>query len=75
VAAQAAVSESQDIKRIVDDILGKWGRIDVLHNNVGITQLGDPVSASEEGWHRVMDVNLTSVTLCRRRASSSTSPS
>jgi NAD(P)-dependent dehydrogenase (short-subunit alcohol dehydrogenase family) len=63
VAAQADVSKSQDIKRTVDDILGKWGRIDVLHNNVGITQMGDPVSGSEEGWHRVMDVNLTSVFL------------
>jgi NAD(P)-dependent dehydrogenase (short-subunit alcohol dehydrogenase family) len=63
VAAQADVSKSQDIRRTVDDILGKWGRIDVLHNNVGITQMDDPVSASEEGWHRVMDVNLTSVFL------------
>jgi NAD(P)-dependent dehydrogenase (short-subunit alcohol dehydrogenase family) len=63
VAAQADVGKSQDIKRTVDDILGKWGRIDVLHNNVGIAQMGDPVSASEEDWHRVMDVNLTSVFL------------
>jgi NAD(P)-dependent dehydrogenase (short-subunit alcohol dehydrogenase family) len=63
VAAQADVRKSDDIKRTVDDILGKWGRIDVLHNNVGITQMDDPVSGSEEGWHRVMDVNLTSVFL------------
>jgi NAD(P)-dependent dehydrogenase (short-subunit alcohol dehydrogenase family) len=62
-AAQADVRNSQDIKRTVEDIVGKWGRIDVLHNNVGITQMDDPVSASEEGWHRVMDVNLTSVFL------------
>jgi NAD(P)-dependent dehydrogenase (short-subunit alcohol dehydrogenase family) len=47
----------------VDSILRKWGRIDVLHNNVGITQMDDPVSASEESWHRVMDVNITSVFL------------
>src|SRR5450755_3865333 len=63
MAAQADVSKSQDIERTVDGILGKWGRIDVLHNNVGITEMGDPVSASEESWHRVMDVNLTSVFL------------
>jgi NAD(P)-dependent dehydrogenase (short-subunit alcohol dehydrogenase family) len=63
VAAQADVSKSQDIKRTVDDIIGKWGRIDVLHNNVGITKMDDPVSGSEEDWHRVMDVNLTSVFL------------
>jgi len=63
VAAQADVTKSQDIERAVDSILGKWGRIDVLHNNVGITQMDDPVSASEESWHRVMDVNITSVFL------------
>jgi NAD(P)-dependent dehydrogenase (short-subunit alcohol dehydrogenase family) len=63
VAAQADVTKSQDIKRTVDDILATWGRIDVLHNNVGITEMGDPVSAPEEGWHRVLDANLTSVFL------------
>jgi NAD(P)-dependent dehydrogenase (short-subunit alcohol dehydrogenase family) len=62
-AAQADVRNSQDIKRTVEGILEKWGRIDVLHNNVGITQMDDPVAASEEGWHRVMDINLTSVFL------------
>jgi NAD(P)-dependent dehydrogenase (short-subunit alcohol dehydrogenase family) len=62
-AAQADVRNSQDIKRTVEDIVGKWGRIDVLHNNVGITQMDDPVSGSEDDWHRVMDVNLTSVFL------------
>jgi len=62
-AAQADVTKSQDIERAVDSILRKWGRIDVLHNNVGITQMDDPVSASEESWHRVMDVNITSVFL------------
>jgi NAD(P)-dependent dehydrogenase (short-subunit alcohol dehydrogenase family) len=63
VAAQADVTEPPDIELAVDSILRKWGRIDVLHNNVGITQMDDPVSASEESWHRVMDVNLTSVFL------------
>ena len=39
------------------------GRIDVLHNNVGLVEVGGPVEASEESWHRVMDVNLTSMFL------------
>lgn len=39
------------------------GRIDVLHNNVGIVEVGGPVEASEESWQRVMDVNLTSMFL------------
>jgi NAD(P)-dependent dehydrogenase (short-subunit alcohol dehydrogenase family) len=63
VAAQADVTKSKDIERVVGDIVKHWGRIDVLHNNVGITEMSDPVSASEESWHRVMDVNITSVFL------------
>jgi NAD(P)-dependent dehydrogenase (short-subunit alcohol dehydrogenase family) len=63
VAAQADVTKPKDIERVVNDIIARWGRIDVLHNNVGITEMGDPVSASEESWHRVMDVNVTSVFL------------
>lgn len=38
----------------------RFGRIDVLHNNVGIGA-GDagPTSLTEDNWHRIMDVNLT----------------
>ena len=43
-----------------------FGEIDVLHNNVGITDMGALEDVTEERWHRVMDVNLTSVFLtCR----------
>jgi NAD(P)-dependent dehydrogenase (short-subunit alcohol dehydrogenase family) len=61
--AQADVTQSRDIARVVETTLGAWGRIDVLHNNVGITEMGDPIEATEESWHRVMDVNATSVFL------------
>jgi len=39
------------------------GRIDVLHNNVGIVEVGGPVETTEESWDRVNDVNLTSMFL------------
>jgi NAD(P)-dependent dehydrogenase (short-subunit alcohol dehydrogenase family) len=39
------------------------GRIDILHNNVGISSAGGPVEASEESWDRVMDVNVKSMFL------------
>jgi NAD(P)-dependent dehydrogenase (short-subunit alcohol dehydrogenase family) len=52
-----------DIERAVRKTIDRWGQIDILHNNVGITEMGDPVDTSEESWHRVMDVNTTSVFL------------
>ena len=40
-----------------------WGRVDILHNNVGILDVGGPVDASLESWERVVSVNLTSMFL------------
>jgi NAD(P)-dependent dehydrogenase (short-subunit alcohol dehydrogenase family) len=59
----ADVRQSADIASVVARTIELWGQIDVLHNNVGITEMGDPVDATEESWHRVMDVNATSVFL------------
>lgn len=60
---EADVSSAKSIKRLVDSVLAKHDRIDILHNNVGIVELGGPVEQSEEDWRRAMDANLTSVFL------------
>jgi NAD(P)-dependent dehydrogenase (short-subunit alcohol dehydrogenase family) len=39
------------------------GRIDILHNNVGIAVMGDPVTLSEADWDRVNAVNVKSMFL------------
>ncbi len=62
-ALSADVTRSAEVEATVAEVVARCGRIDILHNNVGITEMGDPVEASEESWHRVMDVNLTSVFL------------
>jgi NAD(P)-dependent dehydrogenase (short-subunit alcohol dehydrogenase family) len=45
-----------------------WGQLDVLHNNVGILEMGGPVEASLESWERVVAVNLTSMFLTCKHA-------
>jgi NAD(P)-dependent dehydrogenase (short-subunit alcohol dehydrogenase family) len=63
-AAHAAdVAENEQVAGMVEACLERFGRIDVLHNNVGIVEVGGPVELSEEAWHRVMDVNLTTMFL------------
>jgi 3-oxoacyl-[acyl-carrier protein] reductase len=54
------VSSATDRDRMVDDVLGLWGRIDLLVNNAGITSVGrlDLLEATEESWDRVLGVNL-----------------
>ena len=54
---------SAEIAGVVEEAIRRHGRIDVLHNNVGITEMGDPIEATEESWDRVMAVNLKSVFL------------
>jgi NAD(P)-dependent dehydrogenase (short-subunit alcohol dehydrogenase family) len=57
---QGDVGIAGDRQRLVSEVLAKWGRIDVLVNNAGITSLGrrDLLEATEESWNRVLDVNL-----------------
>jgi NAD(P)-dependent dehydrogenase (short-subunit alcohol dehydrogenase family) len=62
-SAAADVTDSAQIEHLVRDIATRFGRIDILHNNVGITSMGGPIEESEESWQRVLDVNLTSVFL------------
>ena len=62
--AQAAdVSRADQVEATVARCLALYGRIDVLHNNVGILEVGGPVEASEESWDRIMAVNLKSMFL------------
>jgi NAD(P)-dependent dehydrogenase (short-subunit alcohol dehydrogenase family) len=57
---RADVGSAGDREHLVDQVLQHWGRIDVLVNNAGITSPGrrDVLEATEEGWERVMAVNL-----------------
>jgi len=61
--AKVDVSHPDDVKFMVNQCLKAYGRIDILHNNVGIVVLGGPVETSEETWDRVMTINLKSMFL------------
>ena len=63
VAEACDVTQSDQIAGVVARAIDRWGGIDVLHNNVGIAQMGGPVELTEADWHRVMDINLTGVFL------------
>jgi len=59
----ADVTQAGDVERVVSACVAAHGRVDVLHNNVGIVELGGGAAASQESWDRVVDVNLTSMFL------------
>ena len=63
VAHAADVRQSDDILRVVQAVQKQHGRIDILHNNVGMTAMGGSVELAEAEWHRILDLNATSVFL------------
>ena len=62
-AVAGNVSIAEDVAGMVDTCIAAFGRIDVLHNNVGIVEVGGPVETTEDSWDRVNDVNLKSMFL------------
>jgi len=68
IALPADVTSLDAVRRATDETLRRFGAIDILHNNVGISAPGGPVEASEESWDRVMDVNAKSMFLTCKSA-------
>lgn len=62
-AFQADVTKASDCQALVDACIKKYGRVDILHNNVGIAITGGPVEVSEADWDKVMAVNVKSMFL------------
>jgi NAD(P)-dependent dehydrogenase (short-subunit alcohol dehydrogenase family) len=55
------VTAEDQVAALVGDIVARHGRIDILHNNVGIAVMGGPHEISPADWARVIDVNLNGV--------------
>ena len=62
----ADVSKTGPVEAMVEACLDRFGRIDVLHNNVGIVAPSPTVELSDADWDRFHDINLKSMFLtCR----------
>ncbi|MEE8338052.1 MAG: glucose 1-dehydrogenase [Dehalococcoidia bacterium] len=65
---QADVTVAEDCHAMVAAALDRWGRLDILHNNVGIGGRGSVVEVAEEDWERIMRVNVTGMMLASKHA-------
>ena len=69
VAFKADVTREAQIKALVADTHARWGRIDVLHNNVGVSLSGgdaDLLEITEEAFDRCVAINLKSCIFAAR---------
>jgi len=55
------VAESKDLEQLRDHCLERFGRVDVVMNNVGVLAMGPPESLPLEAWRRVLDLNLLGI--------------
>ena len=63
LALSCDVTNSDSVKAAVDAALAAYGRIDVLHNNVGHAKMGGPVELTEAEWTRELDINVKGIFL------------
>ena len=68
VAVEADVTQGADCAAIVQTALDRFGRLDLLDNNVGIGSRGTVIDETEESWRRVMQVNVDSMFLMSKHA-------
>ncbi|GJD51717.1 2,5-dichloro-2,5-cyclohexadiene-1,4-diol dehydrogenase LinX [Methylobacterium crusticola] len=66
IALRADIAISSTVSEAVHAGMEVYGRIDILHNNVGILEIGGPEEIGEATWDRIMDVNLKGFYLTSR---------
>jgi NAD(P)-dependent dehydrogenase (short-subunit alcohol dehydrogenase family) len=67
-AFEADVTQSSACAAMVSAAVAKWGKLDILQNNVGIGLAGRVPDVDEAAWERLMRVNVTSMMLAAKYA-------
>ena len=62
-AIQADVTKEADAKKLVEETISKYGKLDIVFNNVGGAWGGTGLNVTVEEWDATMDLNLKSVLL------------
>ncbi len=61
LAIKADISHEKEAKRLIEEVINAWGRIDLVVNNAGIWTYGEMGKMSSEVWHETMRLNLDAV--------------
>lgn len=65
---RADVSNSEDVKRLFEEAVKKFSKIEILVNNAGITRDNLLIRMKDEEWDAVLNINLKGAFLCLREA-------
>ena len=64
VGIKVDVSKKEDVERMVQQTIEKFGKVDILVNNAGIFRMAPAETMKEEDWDKVIAVNLKGQFLC-----------
>lgn len=68
IAVQADISREEDAKRLIEEAVKQFGRLDVLVNNAGITKDNLLMRMTEQDFDSVIDTNLKGTFFCTKYA-------
>lgn len=66
---QADISDYRQVKQMINNIMEKYGKIDIVVNNAGIVRDGFLMLMSEKDWNDVISINLNGVFNCSKAVS------
>jgi NAD(P)-dependent dehydrogenase (short-subunit alcohol dehydrogenase family) len=66
--ARCDVRRAQDCRRVVEECVARFGRLDILFNNAGVVPFGTVEETDEATWDLAMDTNVKGVFLMSRAA-------
>jgi NAD(P)-dependent dehydrogenase (short-subunit alcohol dehydrogenase family) len=65
----ADVADPDAVKKAFATVMSKWGRVDLLFNNAGVSAPGVPLEElTIEQWRNVVDINLNGMFYCLQQA-------
>jgi len=64
VAIKVDISRSEEVNQLVNKTLDMFHGIDILVNNAGVSEPTPTIELTEEGWDRVININLKGPFLC-----------
>ena len=67
-AFAADVTGTAACAAMVQEVVSRWGGLDILHNNVGVESRLDLMETTEQEWDRVMAIDLKSMLLATQAA-------
>lgn len=63
---KADITQFDQVKEMVEETFGQYGKIDILVNNVGLVRDNFLMLMSDEDWEFLLRINLTSLFYCCR---------